>query len=87
MILARVSGRVTSTIQHPDMQGRCLLVLDKLDAAGQATGGYLIAVDNIGAGAGETVIVLDEGTGARQILGVEGMPVRSVVVGVVDAFG
>ncbi|MCP4291045.1 MAG: EutN/CcmL family microcompartment protein [bacterium] len=84
MILARVAGRITSTIHHPDMAGRKLLVCDKLDNAGQASGGYVIAIDTIGAGAGETVIILDEGNGARQILQVEDMPVRSVVVGVVD---
>ena len=84
MILARVTGRITSTIHHPDMEGRRLLILDKLDPAGEPTGGYLIAVDSVGAGAGETVIVLDEGNGARQILGVADMPVRSIVVGIVD---
>lgn len=84
MILARVVGRITSTIHHPDMQNRKLLVLDKLDAMGKATGGHVIAVDAIGAGAGETVLMLDEGNGARQILGVKDMPVRSVVVGIVD---
>ena len=84
MILAKVTGRITSTIHHPDMEGRTLLVLDKLDPSGAETGGYLIAIDSVGAGAGETVLVLDEGNGARQILGVEDMPVRSVVVGIVD---
>ena len=86
MILARVTGRVTSTIHHPGMDGRTLLVLDKLGPEGEPTGGYLIAVDSVGAGAGETVIVLDEGNGARQILGGSDLPVRSVVVGVVDHF-
>ena len=85
MILARVAGRITSTIHHPSMDGRTLLVLDKLDAEGRPTGGYLIAVDAAGAGAGETVLVLDEGNGARQILGRKVAPVRAVVVGVVDA--
>ncbi len=84
MILARVAGRITSTIHHPTMAGRKLLVLDKLDAQGRPTGGYVIAIDSIGAGAGETVIVLDEGGGAGQILGRKGMPIRSVVVGIVD---
>ena len=85
MILARVTGRITSTIHHRDMDGRKLLVLDKLDDRGEPTGGYVIAIDTVGAGAGETVIMLDEGNGARQILGVKDMPVRSVVVGIVDA--
>ena len=84
MILARVTGRVTSTIHHDSMGGRRLLVLDKLGPEGELTGGYLIAVDTVGAGAGETVLVLDEGNGARQILGGADLPVRSVVVGILD---
>ncbi|HOX26157.1 MAG TPA: EutN/CcmL family microcompartment protein [Candidatus Krumholzibacteria bacterium] len=84
MILARVCGRLVSTIHHPSMTGRTLLVLDKLDARGEPTGGYVIAVDAVGAGAGETVLVLDEGNGARQVLGGADLPVRSVVVGIVD---
>ena len=84
MIYARVTGRITSTIAHESMAGRKLLVCDKLDAQGRPTGGYVIAVDTVGAGAGETVIILDEGNGARQILGGSNLPVRSVVVGVVD---
>lgn len=86
MILARVAGAVTWTIGHPLLAGRKLLILDRLDAAGRATGGYVIAVDDVGAGPGETVLMLDEGNGARQILGVRDMPVRSVVVGIVDAW-
>jgi len=87
VILARVAGRITSTIHHPDMHGRRLLLLDKLDAQGEPTGGHVIAIDTVGAGYGETVIMLDEGNGARQILGGGRLPVRSVVVGVVDQVG
>ena len=85
MILARVAGRITSTIHHKSMAARKLLVCDKLDPAGRPTGGYVIAVDAVGAGAGETVLVLDEGNGARQVLAGADLPVRSVVVAVVDA--
>ena len=87
MILAQVVGRIISTIHHPDMTGYKLLVCDKLDHRGEPNGGYVIAIDSIGAGAGETVLILDEGNGARQVLQKEGMPVRSVVVGVVDDVG
>ena len=66
------------------MAVRKLLVCDKLDRQGEPTGGYVIAIDTVGAGAGETVIILDEGNGARQILGGGQLPVRSVVVGIVD---
>jgi microcompartment protein CcmK/EutM len=84
MILGRISGSIVSTIHHPIVNGRKLLVAERLDAAGQPTGGYLIAVDAIGAGRGETVLIIDEGTGARQILDNDNAPVRSVVVGIVD---
>ena len=84
MILAKVAGRITSTIHHPDMAGHKLLVCDKLDERGVPNGDYVIAIDSIGAGAGETVIILDEGTGARQVLDAERMPVRSVIAGGVD---
>lgn len=84
MILGRITGSITSTIHHPIVEGRKLLVAERLDAAGRPTGGYLIAFDAIGAGMGETVLILDEGNGARQILNVDNAPVRSIVVGIVD---
>ena len=84
MILGRITGSVVSTIHHPIVNGHKLLVAERLDAAGRPTGGYLIAVDAIGAGRGETVLIIDEGNGARQILDNDNAPVRSVVVGIVD---
>lgn len=87
MILARVAGRLTSTVHHRDMAGRTLLVCAILDADRRPSGRYLIAIDHVGAGAGETVLILDEGNGARQVLGMPKMPVRSVVVGIVDDVG
>ncbi len=84
MILGRITGNVVSTIHHPIVEGRKLLVAERLDATGRPTGGYIIAIDAIGAGFGETVLILDEGSGARQILGDSEAPVRSMVVGIVD---
>ena len=84
MILGQVTGSLTSTIHHRAMGGKKLLIVDKLDAAGNPTGDYMIALDAIGAGAGETVLILDEGNGARQILRDSGAPVRSLIVGIVD---
>ena len=74
-----------STIHHPVVDGRKLLLAERLDSNQKPTGGYLIAMDTIGAGSGETVLILDEGTGARQILGDANAPIRSIVVGIVDA--
>jgi ethanolamine utilization protein EutN len=84
MILGRVAGRIYSTIHHPVVGGQKLLIIDKLNSAGEPAGGYLIAMDSVGAGAGETVLVLDEGNGSRQILKDKSAPVRSLIVGIVD---
>ena len=84
MKLARVVGTVVSTINVPIFDGRTLLLCDLLAPEGQAAGGYLIAVDTVGAGVGETVLLMDEGNSARQILGARDAPVRTLVVGIVD---
>jgi microcompartment protein CcmK/EutM len=83
--LGRVVGTVVSTVNHAGFDGRTLLLCDLLDPSGRPSGGYLIAVDSVGAGAGETVLILDEGNGARQVLRAPGAPIRTVVVGIVDA--
>jgi ethanolamine utilization protein EutN len=84
MKLARVVGNVVSTINTPDFDDRTLLLCDLLDPDGTPSGGYQIAVDSVGAGAGETVLLLDEGNGARQVLNAPGAPIRTVIVGIVD---
>ena len=84
MILGRVVGEIHSTINHPFYDARKLLVVERTAPAGGPAGGYLIAVDSVGAGVGEPVLVLDEGNGARQVLGSADGPVRSVIVGIVD---
>lgn len=85
MFIAQVTGEIVSTINHPDYDNRRLLVVDRLDPSGKPAGGYLIAVAAIDAGVGDRVLVLDEGNGARQILGNSQAAIRSVVVGVVDS--
>ncbi|MBT8083240.1 MAG: EutN/CcmL family microcompartment protein [Gammaproteobacteria bacterium] len=84
MILGRITGNVVSTIHHPVVNDRKLLFAERLDHEGKPTGGYVIALDGIGAGRGEVVLILDEGSGARQILDDASAPVRSIVVGIVD---
>ena len=85
MILGRVVGNVTSTINHPWCDGRKLMIVEREAPDGSPLPGYLIAVDTVGAGPGERVLVIDEGNGARQVVGSKDAPVRSVIVGIVDA--
>ncbi len=91
VILGRVQGQVVSTIKHEAYSGHLILLLDRIDAAGKELGGYLVAVDTVGATVGQTVLVIDEGNSARQVVGdpsaptrTAGLPIRSVIVGIVD---
>lgn len=84
MYIGRVAGSVVSTIRIDHLEGRRLLLVDQLGADGEATGDYDVAVDVARAGPGDTVLVIDEGNGARQILGLDPGAIRAVIVGVVD---
>jgi microcompartment protein CcmK/EutM len=84
MYIGKVIGTVVSTIKITHLEGRKLLLVDQLDLRGQETGYYDIAVDVAQAGPGDTVLVIDEGNGARQILNLDPGAVRAVIVGVVD---
>ncbi|MCP3964645.1 MAG: EutN/CcmL family microcompartment protein [bacterium] len=85
MKIGRVWGTVVSTINTPVFEDRRLLLCDLLDLDLESTGAYTIAVDTVGAGAGETVLILDEGNSARQVLNREpDGEIRALVVGIVD---
>jgi microcompartment protein CcmK/EutM len=84
VILGRIIGSVVSTIHHRIVEGRRLLLAERLDGRGRETGAYVIALDVVGAGYGETVLIIDEGNGARQLLEDDQAPIRAVVVGIVD---
>ena len=84
MILGRIVGSVVSTIHHRIIDSRRMLLAERLDQKGGETGTYVIALDVVGAGYGETVLIIDEGNGARQLLEDDAAPIRAVVVGIVD---
>jgi microcompartment protein CcmK/EutM len=84
MYIGKVIGSVVSTIKISHLEGRKLLLVDQLGLGGKETGAYDIAVDVVQAGPGDTVLVIDEGNGARQILGLDPGAIRAVIVGIVD---
>ena len=84
MKIGRVAGTVVSTISHPTFDARRLLLCDLLDPSGEPTGDYTIAADAVDAGVGDTVLILDEGSSARQIIGETVAPIRAMVVGIID---
>ena len=88
MVLCKVLGPVVSTVKHPAFNGLKLLVVQPVDAVGAFAGKSFLAVDRVSqAGEGDTVLVLREGSGIRQIFGLPKeakLPIRSLIVGVVD---
>ena len=84
MYVARVIGSVVSTVKHPAYDRTKLMVVQPTDPDGRPDGDTTLAVDTVGAGPGETVLVLRQGAAAAQVLGVEEPPIRSIIVGIVD---
>jgi len=85
VIIAKVIGNVVSTIKHIDYEGKKLLIVQPLDPDGNAKGKTLLAVDTAQAGAGDTVLVLDEGGSARLCVDQPGIEaIRCFIAGIVD---
>ena len=85
MNLCKVLGTVVATQKHPAFNGRKLMIVQPLDEREKPLGKSFLAVDHTScAGKGDTVLVMREGNGVRQLLQYERAPIRSVIVGVVD---
>jgi ethanolamine utilization protein EutN len=84
VFLARVVGDVVSTHRHDNLGGRKLLLVRRLDLDDKEEGSEVIALDVIGVGHGERVLVVQEGGAARTLFRDQKIPVQAVVVGVVD---
>ncbi|MGH9533915.1 MAG: EutN/CcmL family microcompartment protein [Terriglobales bacterium] len=83
MLLARVVGTVVATRKDPRLEGMKLLIVRPLDPQGRAQSGYLVAVDTVGAGMGEQVLVV-QGSSARMPAACQDRPVDAAIVGIVD---
>jgi ethanolamine utilization protein EutN len=84
MQIGRVEGQGVATIKHPSMRGWRLLLVQLLDSTGRADGEPLLAIDNLGARAGDMVILTNDGASARELLGARNSPVRWMVLGIRD---
>jgi len=85
MQLAHVIGTATATAKHPTLVGRKLLVVQPHMADGRSPDGDpLLAVDGVGAGVGETVMITSDGRFARELLQTQATPVRWTVIGIKD---
>ena len=83
MILAKIVGTVVATRKDDRLVSNKLMVARPVDPAGKAEGSYLVAVDTVDAGIGETVLIVS-GSSARMAAGMKDCPVDAAIVGIVD---
>jgi len=85
MILCKVVGSIVSTVKHTSFTSAKIMLIRPVSPDGTLKSGTMVAVDTVGAGEGNTVLVASEGRAAMEILGFTSrQPLRSVIVGIVD---
>ena len=84
MTLARVVGTVVATQKHRKFEGAKLLLVQPITLEDAPRGVALLAVDAVGAGVNEKVLVVIEGRAAAEAVGRKGAPVDAAIVGIVD---
>jgi ethanolamine utilization protein EutN len=85
MQLGLVVGHAVATVKHASLHGWRLVVIQPLTADGKEDSEPLLAIDSLGAGPGDRVIVSNDGAGARVMVGSKNSPVRWFVMGIRDA--
>ncbi|MDZ4861618.1 MAG: EutN/CcmL family microcompartment protein [Candidatus Hydrogenedentes bacterium] len=85
MQIGRVAGTVVSTAKEPTLEGRKLLVVKILDLDAKETGAYVVAIDAVGSGVGEVVLVAS-GSSARLTEATRDRPSDAVIMAIVDTW-
>jgi microcompartment protein CcmK/EutM len=84
MIIAKVLGTAVATLKHDQLKNHKLLLVCQADARGASQGEPFLAVDLVGAGEGELVVV-SQGSSARMATGQNASPVDAAIVGILDS--
>lgn len=84
MQIARVVGTVVSTQKHRKLEAAKLLLVQPLDLDETPRGHALLAIDGVGAGVREKVLIVVEGRAAGELLGRKAAPVDAAIVGIID---
>lgn len=84
MQLARVIGTLIATQKHRKFEGAKLLLVQPLNLDDTDRGTAFLAIDGVGAGVHEKVLVVVEGRAAGEALGKKGAPVDAAIIGIVD---
>jgi ethanolamine utilization protein EutN len=85
MQLARVVGRATATVKHRTLAGRTLLLVQPLDAAGDPDGEPQLAIDSMGSGQKDIVLLTSDSSAVRDLVKADDSPIRWAIIGIPDA--
>jgi ethanolamine utilization protein EutN len=85
MQIGRVVGHAVSTVKHPTLTGWRMLLVQLLAVDGGPDGEPQLAIDHLGAAAGSSVILTNDGAAARELVGAKNSPIRWMVIGMCDA--
>ncbi len=84
MIVAKVVGLAVASLKHETLRTTKLLLVQPADASGTPSGELFLAVDLVGAGEGELVVV-SQGSSARMVTGQNSSPIDAAIVGILDS--
>ena len=84
MILSKVTGTIVATQKKEQLKDQKILIVQPITLDGKPLGRDLLALDTVDAGIGDTVLVVQEGQAAAQLLKRKDVPVHSMIVAVVD---
>jgi ethanolamine utilization protein EutN len=85
MQIGTVVGTVVATQKHRKLEGAKLMLVQPVTPGGEPRGATLLAIDSVGAGVGERVLLVIEGKAAGDALGRKAAPVDAAIVGIIDA--
>jgi ethanolamine utilization protein EutN len=85
MLIGKVTGNIAATIKHPVYKSQRLLNVAILTPEQNPTGESVVAIDSVDAGVGDLVLITQEGRSAMAVVGQTEVPVRTVIVAVIDS--
>ncbi|HWA27383.1 MAG TPA: EutN/CcmL family microcompartment protein [Lacunisphaera sp.] len=84
MNLARVDGTMVASVGHSSLAGRRSVICQLIDENGRDEGAPILAIDPLGAGLHERVILSTDGAATRALVGDPHTPLRNLIIGLVD---
>ena len=84
MNLARIDGTIVTSHSHATMTGRRTVICQPLDSEGRDEGAPVLAIDPLGAGLHQRVVLSTDGSATRELVGDPHTPLRNLIIGIVD---